>query len=198
MQMADVLVCRPKTFSHVQIFALDWNKRKATIPLCTMDLSDCGTPQHLKCKRLIYFGLFHVLHVFLPKADMEKFPTAEVSSTGPAKPLVCFLLFLPLAKWMHRSTVWVRWKPEVLWQFKSPKTLIRRGWIFILPPENLQTLESISLYLFLAVWRAHAIHHVSSCVATGCCKVIDPLVTKSGSTLADCLGGIGYLLIPSE
>lgn len=165
MQMADVLVCRPKTFSHVQIFALDWNKRKATIPLCTMDLSDCGTPQHLKCKRLIYFGLFHVLHVFLPKADMEKFPTAEVSSTGPAKPLVCFLLFLPLAKWMHRSTVWVRWKPEVL---------------------------------FLAVWRAHAIHHVSSCVATGCCKVIDPLVTKSGSTLADCLGGIGYLLIPSE
>ena len=49
-QTADVLVCRTKTFSHVQIFVLDQNKRKATIPLCTMEVRDCGTPQHLKCK----------------------------------------------------------------------------------------------------------------------------------------------------
>lgn len=53
---------------------------------------------------------------------------------------------------------------------------------------------------FLAVRHAHAIHHLPSCVATGYCKVTDPLVTTSGSTLAACflLGGIGYLLILSE
>lgn len=48
--MADLLVCGAKTFSHVQIFALDQNKRKGTIPLCTVEVRDCGTPQHLKCK----------------------------------------------------------------------------------------------------------------------------------------------------
>lgn len=48
--MADLLLCGAKTFSHVQIFAPDQNKRKGTIPLCTMEVRDCGTPQHLKCK----------------------------------------------------------------------------------------------------------------------------------------------------
>lgn len=47
-QMADGLVCRARAFSHVQIFALDQNKRKATIPLCTLEVTNCGTLQHLK------------------------------------------------------------------------------------------------------------------------------------------------------
>lgn len=52
-QMADLLLCGAKTFSHVQIFAPDQNKRKGTIPLCTVEVRDCGTPQHLKRKSML-------------------------------------------------------------------------------------------------------------------------------------------------
>lgn len=82
------------------------------------------------------------------------------------------------------------------WQLKSPKTPIRRGGIFFPPLENLQNLQSIYSYLFLAVRGAH----LPSWVATVYCKVTDPLVTKSGSISADhfLLRGIRYLLIPLE
>lgn len=145
--MVDVLVCRAKTFSHVQIFVLDQNKRTATLPLCTMEARDCGTPQHLKCKsNLILQNKADILWIVSwATCVLAKGWHREISKCWGVLHMIGQVTgLLPLVYSLVQIDAQIHSASHA--EARSPKTAVTRGGIFILQPEK---IPEFAIYVFI-------------------------------------------------